>query len=133
MTSHPKLLILAITAASLYLQSCASTHMKAFIGKDIRYVVLSDGQPENAMDMPDGRRAFQFRFGGGAVAVPTRTTTNGQIQMVGNSAYYSEQKLESPGGVFQTPGWLLTYFATCDAPTKGWIVDSIQYPKRMFC
>jgi len=44
--------------------------MKAFIGKDIRYVVLSDGQPEGAMDMPDGRRAFQFRVGGGAVTYP---------------------------------------------------------------
>lgn len=119
--------------AFLGLQGCYSKHMKAFIGRDIRYVVVSDGQSENAMDMPDGQRAFQFRVGGGAVAVPTRTTTNGDIQLVGNSIYYSQQKLETAGGIVRLPGCLVTYFARWDAAQKGWIVTSISYPKQLVC
>jgi hypothetical protein len=107
--------------------------MKAYIGQDVRYIVLDDGQPENVMDMPDGRRAFQFRWGGGTYKVPKMTTTRGNIQLVGNTAYYAEQKLESGGGTVTSAGCLLTYFAKWDAQAKGWIVVEIRYPKKLVC
>jgi hypothetical protein len=71
---------------------CASSHMKPFIGKDVRYVVIEDGIPANVFDLPDGLRAFQFRWGGGRIYVPKTTTANGQLQVVGNQAWYTEQK-----------------------------------------
>jgi len=125
--------VLCLVAVALCLQSCASTHMKQYIGKDVRYIVLDSGAPENVMDMPDGRRAFQFRWGGGTYRIPKTTTTNGQVQLVGDSAYYSEQKLESGAVVVQSRGCLLTYFAKWDAQAKGWIVVDIRYPKGLTC
>lgn len=124
---------LLILAGALIMTGCASTHMKAFVGKDIRHVVLSDGQPENVMDMPDGTRAFQFRWGGGRVYVPQTTNANGQVQLVGNSAYYSEQRLSSGGFIVNSPGCLITYFARWNPEAKGWAVVSYKYPKQMVC
>ncbi len=126
---------LLIFAAALALvgAGCASTHMKRYLGKDVRYIVLDDGHPENVMDMPDGTRAFQFRWGGGSYYVPRTTTTSGQIQLMGNSAYYSENKLESGGAVVTTRGCLLTYFAKWNAEKKGWIVERISWPRKLVC
>ena len=122
-----------IALAALFTQACASKHMKQFIGRDVRYVVLEDGQPENVMDLPDGRRAFQFRWGGGTYVVPKTTDTQGQVQLVGNSAYYSERKLESGGFIVENPGCLLTYFARWDSTLGGWIVQEVSWPKKLVC
>lgn len=124
---------LVVVATALTTGACVSTHMKRYIGKDVRYIVLDDGQPENVMDMPDGLRAFQFRWGGGAYQVPKTTTTDGQIQLVGNSVYYSEKKLESGGAIMESPGCRITYFAKWDQEKKGWIVVRISYPKKLVC
>ena len=130
-----KTIFTALLAVGIALMSasCVSTHMKQYIGKDVRYVVLADGQPESAMDMPDGTRAFQFRWGGGSYYVPKTTTADGQIQLVGNSIYYSEKKLQTGGVVVNNPGCLITYFAKWDATHRGWIVVSISYPKKLVC
>jgi hypothetical protein len=89
----------AILAASA---ACVSTHMKKYLGKDVRYIAVDDGAPVNVFDMPDGRRAFQYFWGGGTYVVPKTTTTQGQVQLVGDAAYYSEQKLESGGFMVQS-------------------------------
>lgn len=112
---------------------CASMHMKRFIDKDVRYVVIEDGIPENVFDMPDGLRAFQFRWGGGTFAVPKTTTTNGQLQLIGNQAWFNQEKIESGGFVVNSPGCLITYVARWDADRKGWIVKEIAYPHRLVC
>jgi len=46
----------------LLLSGCVSTHMKQYMGMDIREVILDSGPPLNAMDMGGGVRAFQFRW-----------------------------------------------------------------------
>ena len=124
--------LLAFTAA-VPTAACASSHMKPFIGKDVRYVVIEDGTPVNVFDLPDGLRAFQFRWGGGTVHVPKTTTTNGQLQMVGNQAWYQEQKIESGGMVVESAGCVITYIAAWDAARQGWIVQQIAYPHRLVC
>lgn len=112
---------------------CASTHMKRFIGRDVRYVPLEDGRPVNVFDLPDDQRAFQFLWGGGRYVVPATTTTQGQVQLVGDSAYYSERKLEIPAAVIDNPGCVITYIARWNAEKKGWIVVDIAYPHRLVC
>ena len=42
------------------LSGCASQIMQRYIGQDAREVVVDYGPPANAMDMGDGRRAFQW-------------------------------------------------------------------------
>lgn len=123
-------LLLAVLFA---VSACASTHMKKFIGKDVRYIQIDDGAPVNVFDLPDGRRAFQYLWGGGRYVVPQTTTTQGQVQLVGDKAYYTEQKVESGGFVVDNPGCLITYIAEWSAEKKGWIVVDFSYPKRLVC
>jgi hypothetical protein len=93
------LIVVVITVA---LAGCASTHMKQYLGKDVRYIAVDEGAPVNVLDMPDGRRAFQYRWGGGTVTTPRMTTTTGQILRLGNQAWYTEQALETGGQTITT-------------------------------
>ena len=101
--------------------------------KDARLIQIEDGPLVNAFDLPEGKRAFRFRWGGGTYVVPKTTTTTGQVQLVGSTAFYSEQKLEAGGAVVNDPGCLITYIAKWDATKQGWIVSEIAYPHRAFC
>ncbi|WP_372376335.1 hypothetical protein ACDI35_08680 [Xanthomonas axonopodis pv. cajani] len=69
-----------------FLAGCASTEMKQYVGKDIREVILVNGPPINELDMEDGVRAFQFKWGGGTVALPQTSQTTGQVSSVGSTA-----------------------------------------------
>lgn len=112
---------------------CGSTHMKQFIGKDARFIEVQDGPPARVFDLPDGVRAFQYYWGGGRYYIPRTTTTNGQVQLVGTAAYYTEQKLESGGVVVESQGCLITYMARWNTEKQGWIVTDISYPHRAVC
>lgn len=126
-----RLLIGGITL--LLLTGCVSTHMKKYVERDIRDVVLDSGPPIHAFDMPDGQRAFQFYWGGGTVAMPQVTTSTGQATVVGNSAWFSGTAITSGGGVVTSQGCLITYLTTWDAGRQGWIVKGYRYPDRVFC
>jgi hypothetical protein len=116
--------------AAFLLSACVSTHMKKYIGKDVRYIAVDSGQPVHVFDMPDGKRAFQYYWGGGTYEVPKTTTTDGRVQLVGDSAYYSERKVETGGMIISSPGCLITYFAEWNPTSKGWVVVDISYPRR---
>jgi hypothetical protein len=131
MTAHA--IRILISAVVLFASACASTHMKQFIGKDARYIAVQDGPPAYVFDLPDGTRAFQYYWGGGTYQLPKTTTTNGQVQLVGNAAYYSEQQLETGGGIVSSAGCLVTYIAKWNPDAKGWIVRQISYPHRLVC
>ena len=124
---------LVVVAASLLLATCVSTHMRQFIGRDIRYVAVDSGRPVNVFDMPDGRRAFQYYWGGGTVPVPAVTTTDGEIQLVGDEVWYTETAVQVAGGVIESEGCLITYFASWVDESQGWIVDEVSYPGTWFC
>ncbi len=119
--------------ATLALTSCASTHMKQYMGKDIREVILDSGPPIGALDMADGARAFQFRWGGGAVAVPQTTTVAGSATNIGNTTWFQAQALTSPGGIFVSDGCVITYVATWNAEKGAWVVTDYRVPKQLVC
>ena len=119
----------ALLAATLLLAACVSTHMEQYVGRDIRDVMVDSGEPVNVFDMGDGRRAFQFYWGGGTIAVPQKTTTTGSV--VGNTVYLDSTTY--PGGVVHNPGCLITYFARHDEANNAWIVSEISYPERLVC
>jgi hypothetical protein len=112
---------------------CASTHMKQYLGKDIREVVLDSGPPINAFDMSDGTRAFQFRWGGGTYVIPQTTTTTGSVTAVGNSAWFQSQSIATGGGVVTSEGCVITYLARWDQQRQSWIVSNYRYPKGLVC
>ncbi len=119
--------------ASLSIFACASTHMQQYMGKDIREVVLDSGPPINMLDMGDGRRAFQFRWGGGEFVLPQTTTMTGNSTIIGNTAWHSGSAITSGGGVIASEGCVITYFARRDESRKAWIVTDFQMPKQMVC
>lgn len=122
------LVICAITAAG-----CVSTHMKQFIGKDIREVIMVSGPPINAFDLPEGRRAFQYRFGGGQLVQPTVSTESGTAIVFNNQAWYEKQTITKPSRVVEIEGCLISYIASFDEQKDGWIVEDIRYPKQLVC
>ncbi len=128
-----RLLAILLVSIVLAASGCVSTHMKKFIGQDVRYIEVEDGAPVKVIDLPDGQRAFQYLWGGGRHVVPKTVTSQGQVQLVGDTAYYTEKKVASGGFVIDNPGCVITYFAEWNAAKKGWIVVRISYPKQLVC
>lgn len=119
--------------SAILIIGCASTHMKQYLGKDIREVIIDSGPPINAFDMGDGRRAFQFRWGGGSFVVPQTTTASGSVTSIGNSAWYSGSAISTGGGVITSEGCIITYFARWNKNRKTWIVIDYRFPKQLVC
>lgn len=126
-----RIIILFISFALL--SGCVSTHMKQFIGKDIREVVLVSGPPVNMLDMSEGVRAFQFKWGGGSFKLPTTTTTTGNIYSTGNGGTFTSNSITSGGGVVQSNGCIISYITEWDNKSQGWIVSDIRYPDQLVC
>lgn len=55
-----RLLAILLVSIVLAASGCVSTHMKKFIGQDVRYIEVEDGAPVKVIDLPDGQRAFQY-------------------------------------------------------------------------
>ena len=58
--------------------------MESFVGQDISMAVVKYGPPANVFEMPDGRRAFQWRMRN-SVIVPQTTSYN--VTGFGNMIY----------------------------------------------
>lgn len=106
----------------LALAGCASQIMEGFVGKDISEVQLQYGPPINVMDLPDGRKAFQWRFDSTTyMPVTTNYTAYGSGNMVSGTAY------SYGGGAFTTPCFY-TLFAKPNAK-KSFTVVGFQQPR----
>ena len=117
----------------LFLTACVSTQMKQFIGQDISEVLMVSGTPIATFDLDDGRRAFQYRLGGGTYITPQVTNTQGTGTVVGNTVSVSQQAVTTPSAVIESEGCLVSYIATRNQATNRWIVTDIRYPKRLVC
>lgn len=122
-----------LTAVLVFLFGCASNHMEQYIGKNIMEVAFESGQPENVIDMGDGRRVFQFRWGGGTYRMPERTTTDGKVSVYGNSAWYKQTAVTTGGYSVTSEGCILSYITEWDESKKSWVITETRYPKRLFC
>lgn len=123
----------AILFFALLASGCVSTEMKSFVGKDIREVILVNGPPINAMDMGDGVRAFQFKWGGGSFTVPQTSRTSGNVTMIGNTAWLDSTTITTGGGTFRSDGCIISYLTKWDKAREGWIVTGYRYPKQLVC
>ena len=118
-----------LITATILLNGCDSAHMKQFVGKDIRDVMMVSGKPSNVFDMSDGRRAFQFYWGGGEFPIPGTTIGTGSV--VGNTALINSSTIG--GGTINTKGCLITYIAQRNEVSAPWIVVETRYPSGLFC
>lgn len=125
--------ILGAILTILLLASCVSTHMAKYVGGDIREVIIDSGNPVNAFDLADGKRAFQFYWGGGAFQMPQTTNTTGQATVIGNAVWTSSTSITTGGYLVESKGCLITYIAAWNNEKNGWIVVDTKYPSRAFC
>jgi len=112
--------ILAIILA-LLLVGCASTEMKSYIGKDIREVILINGQPIGAIDMGNGIRAFQFMWGG-TTATAMSTQNNSSLSMKGSDGWLRKGEIASSGSALITNGCVVAYLTKWDEVQGAWLV-----------
>jgi hypothetical protein len=105
----------------LVLSGCASQVMEGMVGKDITEIQLQYGPPVNVLDLPDGRKAFQWRFDSQMV-MPSTTNYSayGSGNMVTGTAY------TYGGGVISTPCFY-TLFARPNN-NKSYTVVGFQPP-----
>ena len=128
-----KTMLFSIVVGIALLTGCASTHMQQYVGKDIREVIIDSGPPVNALDLEGGRRAFQFRWGGGSFVVPSQTTTTGQVNVTGNTAWLQSRSITTGGGVVTSEGCIIAYITTFSETRQSWIVESYRIPKQLVC
>lgn len=124
---------ITILIAALLLGGCVvSSHMKQFIGEDIREIMIVDGPPRHTFDLDDGRRAFQWYWGGGAVPLPSDSwsTTTAQVSS-GGFVTADTVSTSFGGGAYVSQGCLITYIAK--QQQGNWIVEDIRYPDRILC
>ncbi|CAN1556964.1 hypothetical protein MCERH10_02435 [Caulobacteraceae bacterium] len=121
-------LILAFTAILVTaLAACASTEMKTFVGKPIEEAMFAYGRPENVMELADNSKAYQFRWGGGTMVLPSQSTSTAQVY--GNSA--TVRTTATPAMIMESQGCLIT-FITVNNGTKN-VITEYRIPKQLVC
>ncbi len=116
----------------LLLTSCVSTHMSGYLGKEISEVVLMEGQPINVLELPDGRRGYQYIFG--TVIGSTTGTTVSERKSETSAGKTANTKVTTTGNAsaaYSAQGCLVTYIARQQG--DAWIVEDFRYPSRIVC
>lgn len=119
--------ILIALLGCVTLGGCVSTLAKGYVGKPIEEVMIGYGAPEHVFEMPDGRRAYQFRMGGGSGVLPGNTTSTGTV--VGNTAVVNTTA--TPAAIFSSSGCLVTFIARNGG--AGYAVEEFRVPKQLVC
>lgn len=120
---------LTLVSVALMVAGCASTAMKNFVGGSISEAYMSYGQPENVFDLPDGRRAFQYYWGGGTGILPGQQSTT--IAPAGGGVY-NVTTTGTPAMVYENKGCLVTLIARA-AQNGDFVVEEYRIPKRLAC
>lgn len=89
---------------------------------------MAYGKPEAVFDLPDGRRAFQFYWGGGSGVVPG--TSLSTIAPAG-AGTYAVTTTSTPAMVYENKGCLVTLIARPSG--NDFIVEEYRIPKRLVC
>jgi hypothetical protein len=121
MPNKGKIMRFAVLPILVLLSACASQVMENLVGKDVAEVQLQYGPPVNVIDMPDGRKAFQWRFDS-TVVMPMTTSYTG----VTNGNITTGSAFTSGGGIFSTPCFY-TLFAQPNK-NKSYTVVGFQPP-----
>src|SRR5690606_21252644 len=116
-----------VAAFALTLGACASSAMKSYVGQSVSEAYFDLGRPESIFDLPDGRRAFQFRWGGGAVPVAGYSNTN--IAATGSG--YAVTTTSMPAMIVESEGCLVTLIAR--QADEDFLVEEYRIPQRLVC
>lgn len=113
--------------AALLLTACLSTQMKKMVGLPVQEAAIEYGQPSNVIDMPDGRRVFQFEKRESGY-LPATTTTQGSVW--GNT--WSATSTTFGGHPIESK-CTLTFYTRWDDALGAWVVTDYRVPKELVC
>lgn len=116
-------LILVVLAMTL--TACASQVMRGYVGKPLQEVMLDYGPPVNAMDMPDGTRAFQWAINSSYVT-PTQVIST--TAPVGNVWFTN---IQITGGQLISSSCVYTMFARWSEEQRAWVFTDFRRPNAM--
>lgn len=114
-----------LLTALLAVAGCASDIMENFVGQDVSTAVLRYGPPVNVFDLPDGRRAFQWKMNS-SYYVPQTTTFNAY----GTGSYVSGSSTTT-GGYAATQTCFYTIFGLPNT-NDSYTITGFQKP-RLAC
>lgn len=120
-------LVLSAASIAVALAGCVSTQMNGLVGSPVQEALIRYGAPEQVIEMPDGRRAYQFRSEGGAAVLPGYATTTS----IGAGATAMAYTTVTPGAVVSSRGCLLTFIAA--ERGGGWVIEDYRVPKGLTC
>lgn len=121
--------LVSLLVSVLMVANCASSAAKQYIGQSIEEAYFKLGRPENVIDLVDGRRAFQFYWGGGEFATPARATSTIRPGFNGSATV---DTVMTPAQVYSSRGCLITLIAD-GSDDAGWIVREWRIPDRLIC
>lgn len=119
---------LALALALAAVAGCASTAMKKYVGGSVSEAYLAYGPPEQVFDLPDGRRAFQFYWGGGSGVVPANVNTT--VRPTGFGSYHVTTT-GTPAMAYESKGCLVTLIAR--PVGNDFVVEEYRIPQRLVC
>ncbi len=120
-----RIVLVALLLIPLY--GCASTFAKSYVDISTIELELDLGKPVNIVELPDGKRSYQYYWGGGTYALPEYSTST--VTTFGNSAYVNTTTY--PAEVVSSKGCLINFIT--EQREGLWIVVDATWPDRLVC
>jgi hypothetical protein len=104
--------------------------LEAYVGQPVHQVMIERGAPDMVIDLPDGRRAFQWAV---TTEHVTPRLTTGQANIYAppgafGSVNYNQMTV---GGNTVTDTCRYTLYGRFDPASRSWIVESFEKPSFM--
>lgn len=103
--------------------------MQGYLGQPLQAAMIDYGPPQNAFDMPDGTRAFQWVMSSTYVT-PTNVNNYGNAYAAGNAVNWY-QNTQITGGQPITNECAYTMFARWSDAQNAWVFTSFKKPKML--
>jgi len=135
-----RVVVAAALAGALGVSGCASSIMEGFVGQPLQMAMVRYGPPENVFDMPDGRRAFQWKMtSSGVVAGSSTTTYSGNVYAPpgglgaggGTTTFNVKSRTTTTPAQVISHTCLYTMYATWNEGSKTWTFVGIEKPNFM--
>lgn len=111
------------------LSGCASQIMNSYVGKDVREVMLDYGPPNNAFDLAEGQRAFQW-VKNNSYTMPATANTSGSINTYGSSTWVNSNTTITGGQTINSK-CVYTLIAEWNKEVELWRIISFRKPSLM--
>lgn len=104
--------------------------MEGYIGQPVEQVMVERGPPHMILDMPDGRRAFQWVITS-SMTMPTQTYGNANIYAPPGAFANVNYSQTTTGGQTLDQTCRYTLYGKFDPSRRAWVVESFQKPSLM--